>query len=155
MIVDCLRSWRAPLNPSEVIAACVVVLKPYRIRNVVGDNFSGEFAPEGFRKNGINYELSDKNRSQLYLGLIPVMCSGKVELLDNPRMANELRELERKVGRSGRDSVDHRPGFDEAPANATAGVVNVVMRSRTMPIRLSSSSVEQRLVAYERWRLRQ
>lgn len=93
--------------------------------------------PVSLRKRILENTVSDKNRSQLYLDLIPVMCSGNVELLDNPRMVNELRQLERKVGRSGRDSVDHRPGLHDDLANgratnwlhmsATAGVVNVVM----------------------------
>jgi hypothetical protein len=54
------------------------------------------------------------------LELLPLMTSGRVELPDDPVLRTELLGLERRTGRSGRDSVDHRPGAHDDLANATA-----------------------------------
>jgi hypothetical protein len=62
-------------------------------------------------------------KSGLYLSLVPALNSGAVELPDNPTLVTELRRLERRRGRSGKDSVDHpSQGHDDA-ANSVAGLV--------------------------------
>ena len=64
-------------GPSQVAKECAEALRPYRIRNVVGDNYGGEWPKEQFRKHNISYELSEKHRSQPYLDLIrPLTASG-------------------------------------------------------------------------------
>jgi hypothetical protein len=103
-------------------------LKPYRIRNVIGDNYGGEWPKEQFRKHGINYDLSEKNRSQLYLNLIPALNSKRVELPDNRKLIDELRRLERRRGRSGKDSIDHPAyGGSDDVANAVAGAIDLII----------------------------
>jgi hypothetical protein len=62
--------------------------------------------PEGF---GITHRVSDFDRSQLYLLLLPVVMSGNVELLDDPKLMKELRSLERRRGPSGRNRVEPSP----------------------------------------------
>jgi hypothetical protein len=52
--------------------------------------------------------------------------SGRVELLDHPRLAAQLCALERRVTRGGRDSIDHPPGGHDDLANAVGGVVSVL-----------------------------
>jgi hypothetical protein len=47
--------------------------------------------------------------------------SGRVELLDLPRLADQLTGLERRTARSGKDSIDHAPGTHDDIANAVAG----------------------------------
>lgn len=73
----------------------------------VADNIAAEWPVAEFRKHGVTYQLSDKNRSELYLGMIPVVNSKRCELPDDRRMIDELRHLERCRGRSGKDSIDH------------------------------------------------
>ena len=48
--------------------------------------------------------------------------SRRVELLDRPKLVKQLVSLERRVGRGGRDSIDHAPGMHDDVANAVAGV---------------------------------
>ena len=126
-IVDLLRAWKPPFNPEQITEECAKVLKPYRIHNVTGDAYGGEWPREQFRKHGINYELSEKNRSQLYLELIPAVNSQRVELPDNRQMKDELRRLERRRGRSGKDTVDHPPLGSDDVANAVAGACNLII----------------------------
>jgi hypothetical protein len=126
-IIDLVRAWAPPFDPSEVTKECSDVLKPYRIRNVIGDNYGGEWPKEQFRKHGISYELSEKNRSQLYLNLIPALNSKRIELPDQRKLIDELRRLERRRGRSGKDTVDHPAYGSDDLANAVAGAVDLVI----------------------------
>lgn len=54
--------------------------------------------------------------------MIPVLTSRRIELLDIDKMKNEFRRLERRRGRSGKDSIDHPPRGNDDIANAVAGV---------------------------------
>src|SRR5262249_41675336 len=49
--------------------------------------------------------------------------SRSVELLDDERLKNELRRLERRRGRSGKDSIDHPQKLHDDIANTVAGVI--------------------------------
>jgi hypothetical protein len=59
----------------------------------------------------------------LYLFLLPLVNSERVELLDDERLINQLTGLERRTSRGGRDSVDHAPGSHDDRANACAGAI--------------------------------
>ena len=52
-VLDCLREVKPPLSPEAVIAEFADVLKTYRIKQIVGDRYGGEFPREQFRKHGI------------------------------------------------------------------------------------------------------
>jgi hypothetical protein len=97
------------------------VLKSYGVHSVAGDAYSGEWVREQFRNRGIEYRLAEKNRSELYLDLLPMINSGQCELLDNRKLILQLSSLERRTARSGSDSVDHAPGSHDDLANAVAG----------------------------------
>ena len=122
-VLDVLREVTAPFSPDAVVKEFCGVLRRYRIGTVTGDAYAGEWPREKFRDNGISYQVSDKNRSELYLGLLPLLMSGQCELLDNPRLKNQLIGLERRTGRSGKDSIDHIPGSHDDCANAAAGAL--------------------------------
>ena len=88
---------------------------------VTGDNYGSEWCRQPFRDAGVEYERSDKVRSELYLEFLPLVNSGRVEWIDNSRIATQLCGLERRVARSGRDTIDHgRSGHDDI-ANVVAG----------------------------------
>ena len=127
-VVDLIKAWKPPFDPSEVVKQCADAIKPYRIKTITGDNYGGEWPVAEFRKQSITYQLSEKHRSELYLNLIPVVNSRRCELPDDRRMIDELRRLERRRGRSGKDSVDHpQYGGSDDIANAVAGVIDLVI----------------------------
>jgi hypothetical protein len=98
------------------------VLKGYGVSNVTGDNYAGEWPVASFRNEGVAYERCEKNKSELYLAFVPVTNSGGVELPDDKRLFIELRRLERKCGRAGKDTVDHPPRPHDDLANSVAGL---------------------------------
>ena len=97
-------------------------LKRFRLRRVTADNFAANFVVDAFQSNGISCTKSKLSKSQLYLELLPQICSQSVELLDNEILVNQLSNLVRKTHSGGRDSVDHATGAMDDVANATAGV---------------------------------
>jgi hypothetical protein len=104
-------------------------MRRYGIAETKGDRYSAEWCRERFRVHRITYRASDLTKSDLYLSLLPAINSRRVDLLDNARLISQLAGLERRSGRSGRDSVDHRPGSRDDIANAVAGcLVNVIGR---------------------------
>ena len=119
---------KAPFSPEAVVAEfCGATEELWRIR-VTGDRYAGEWAREPFRKAGIEYLLADKPKSDLYRDLLPLLNSGKVELLDLPRLSMQLVGLERRTARGGRDSIDHAPGGHDDLANAVAGALLLASR---------------------------
>jgi hypothetical protein len=125
-VLDVLRAWRPPFNPSGVIAEVSELLKGYGLRETTGDRYAPGFVSEGFRGHGIRYVPSEKDRSTLYLELVPAVNSGRVRLLDNGELMRELRGLQRRRGPSGKDKVDHVPGAHDDRANAVAGALVAV-----------------------------
>ena len=55
----------------------------------------------------MRYKVSDLTRSEIYLENVAHFATGKVRLPDDAKLIRELRLLERRVGRSGKDAVDH------------------------------------------------
>jgi hypothetical protein len=138
-----LRRWPAPFNPSGVVAECAELVRGYGCALVTGDRYAGEFAREPFRAAGVGYDLSPKDRSGLYLGLLAALNSRRVELPEDATLVRELRGLERRRGTSGRDRVDHAPGAHDDSANAAAGLVELLVgRSRGLSPSESISAME-------------
>ena len=119
-VLDCVLERKPPLSPEAVTAEIAAVLKEYGVTMVRGDRYAGEWPRERFRVHGIHYEPSDLNRSEACLAFLPMLTSGKVDLLDNARMLNQFVGLERRVARSGKDSVDSAPNQHEDVANSAA-----------------------------------
>jgi hypothetical protein len=122
-VLDLVREVRPPFSPEQVVEEFAAELKRYRISRVEGDAYAGEWPREAFSRAGIRYVVAERNRSELYLGLLPQVMSGRVELLDCERLQRQLVRLERRTARSGKDSIDHAPGGHDDLANAVAGVL--------------------------------
>jgi hypothetical protein len=90
---------------------------------VVGDAYAAQWVSEEFRRHGITYRHAEQNRSELFLSLLPLLTSTNAVLLDSPRLVNQMATLERRTGRSGRDSVDHMRGAHDDLALASAGAL--------------------------------
>lgn len=119
----CVRETKPPFSPESVVSDYSKLLLSYKLSAVYGDRYAGEWPREQFRKHGIEYIASEKAKSDIYKDLLPLINSQKVELLDNPRLINQLCQLERKTARGGRDSIDHAPGSHDDVANAAAGAL--------------------------------
>lgn len=125
-ILDAVREWKAPFSPESVVSEAASLLRSYGLRKAKGDKYAGEWPRERFREHGIEYETSERSKSDLYKEFLPLLNGKRVELLDHPRTLAQLCALERRVARGGRDSIDHPPGQHDDIINSVAGVlVNV------------------------------
>jgi len=122
-ILDAVRVRKPPFSPESVVEDFAAVLKTYGVHKVTGDRYAGEWPRERFREHGIAYDLSDRPKSDIYRDTLPILNSGKVELLDLPRLTAELCGLERRTARGGKDSIDHAPGAHDDIANSVCGAL--------------------------------
>lgn len=122
-VLDVAHEVRPPFKPADVVADFAKTILAYGIDSCIGDRYAGEWVVSAFEEVGISYEHSERNRSEIYLELLPAMNQGRVVLLDIPRLASQLGALERRTSRSGRDTVDHMPGAHDDLANAAAGAL--------------------------------
>ncbi len=122
-VIDFQRRWKAPFDPNAVIGDMLADLRDYKINSIMGDNYAAEFASQGFQRFGINYVKCPKAKSDLYLELLPRLCSQTVELLDDEFAIKQLAGLERRTRSGGKDLIDHPTGGKDDLANSIAGVV--------------------------------
>ena len=123
VVLDVLREHKPPFSPEAVTAEYAELAAAYNCDQVRGDRYAGEWPREQFRKAGIEYLPADRNKSEIYRDLLPLLNSGKAELLDNPRLISQLCSLERRTARGGRDSIDHAPNAHDDLVNAAAGAL--------------------------------
>jgi hypothetical protein len=126
-VVDCLREARPPFDPASVVREFAETLGAYGVREIRADRYGGEWPTAEFRKHGIWCRPAEKPKSDLYRELLPGINARRVELLDDSKLVAQLVGLERRVGRGGRDSIDHPPGMHDDLANSVAGVWDSVM----------------------------
>ncbi len=131
--------WGRHGSPAEIVADFAAILRSYRITSVRGDRYAGRWPSDEFRKHGIEYTASDRDRSALYLDFMARINSGAVLLPPDARMQRQFANLERRAHRGGRESIDHPPGGHDDRANAVAGVVSSATRrqpsSKTSPVK--------------------
>jgi hypothetical protein len=125
VVVDALREIKAPFSPENAVYEFARLLKTYRISKIEGDHYAGSWPVEQFGRFGIRYEPSARPKSQLYVDLLPLINARRIELLDDPRLINQLCALERRTARSGRESIDHPPGGHDDVVNTVAGVAAI------------------------------
>ena len=121
VVIDCLLERKPPFSPDAVAGEFAETLKAYRITSVRSDRYGGEWPRERFQTRGIQCLPAEMDRSALYLAFLPLVNSGRIDLLDNQRLLLQFIGLERRVARSGKDSVDHAPGSHDDLSNAVAG----------------------------------
>ena len=131
-VLDLVLERRPPFSPESVVEEFAQTLRQYRVSKVYGDRYGGVWPSAEFTKRNILYEPSQETKSEIYGNLLPVLNSGKVELLDNKRLQTQIVGLERRTSRSGRDSIDHGPHGHDDLINSAAGAL--LLASKASPV---------------------
>jgi hypothetical protein len=76
-----------------------------------------------FRKQGLQYVEADRTKSDLFVEMLPVLTSGRAQLLDHDRLVAQLLSLERRTGAGGKDTITHPRDTHDDVANAVAGAL--------------------------------
>jgi hypothetical protein len=127
-ICDALRGRPAPHDPAAVTGEFAALLKSYGLNTVTGDTYSGEWVAQAFRAHGITYSRAELPTSPIYLECLPMFNRGLIRTPDVPRLMRELRLLERRTHRSGKDSADHGVNGSDDYANALCGAAWLAQR---------------------------
>jgi hypothetical protein len=126
IVIDVIREVRPPFDPLAVVEDFAGLLKTYHISKVLGDHYGGEFVKEPFRRQGINYEVCKRPKSDLFRDLLPLLNSRHVTLPQHNRLIAQMVGLERRVSRAGKDSITHAPHGQDDLVNAVAGCAAVL-----------------------------
>jgi hypothetical protein len=122
-VLDCIREVRPPFSPDATVAEFAALAKSYGISRAESDRWGGDWVGEAFRKHGITVVPSAKPKSDIYRETLPLLNAHRCNLLDHPRLINQLCALERHTSRAGKDTIDHPPGAHDDIANAVAGAL--------------------------------
>lgn len=132
VVVDVAREMRPPFSPAEAVEQFAETIHEYGCRSVIGDRYGGEWCREPFRKAGIDYEIADRPRTDLYRDTLPLLNAGNLELPPMDKLARQFSALQRQKGRSGKDMIDHPRGGHDDLSNAVAGAA-VAASKRSKP----------------------
>ena len=120
VVLDATREEKPPFSPEATIEEHAQFFLSYGLRFVQSDRWAGQFPAEQFRKHGVDCSFSERVKSDIYKELLPLLNSGRVELIDNRRLVTQLCNLERRTARGGRDSIDHPVGSHDDLINSAA-----------------------------------
>jgi hypothetical protein len=123
VVLDRLEAVKPPFRPEDVCQRFADILSGYGLNTVTGDRYSAEWTVSAFRRVGVTYTESELTKSEIYLAAQPLFTQRRVELLDIPVLAGQLRRLERRARSGGKDAVDHPRGSHDDSANAAAGAL--------------------------------
>jgi hypothetical protein len=138
-VLDCVVEIKPPFSPTAATAQIADVLKSYGLSKTIGDHYSAEWVVDAMRKVGIAYEHSERDRSAIYLDALPMFTSGRVRLLENPRMVAQFAALERRTSPNGKDRVDHGPGGHDDICNSAALALVEAGSRKNAPMRFSDA----------------
>ena len=127
-IVDVIQGRAPPFNPAEVTSEYARLVQDYGVSKVIGDNYAGEWVSQAWRDNNMHYERSELPASALALEALPSFARGSISLPDHAVLLRELKNLERRTSRSGRDSVSHPPGLHDDHCAAVFGALRMAVR---------------------------
>ncbi len=123
VIVDLVRGRKPPFDPASVTEDYARLLGSYGLASFEGDRYSTQWIVEAFRKHGVEYRPTEKPKSELYLEALPRFAQSSLRIPNHAQLVRELRLLERRTHRSGKDSVDHCAGGSDDFANSVCGVM--------------------------------
>jgi hypothetical protein len=129
LILDCVREIRPPFNPEDASKELAAMFRSYKVTTVTADRYAGDWPKVQFKKHGINVKPTKLTKSEVYLELVPLINSERVELPNDKRLIAQLCGLERRTTRGGRDSIDHGPGGHDNLINSVAGALVLAQSS--------------------------
>ncbi len=114
------QSGSPPFNPRRAVKKFSGIIKGYGLSHVTGDAYGGQTFRDDFSEHGIMYSVSALPKSALYEQLEPLLNAGEVELLDVPKLQEQMLGL---VWRGAK--IDHMAGEHDDYSNAAAGALSL------------------------------
>jgi hypothetical protein len=126
-VIDVVREYKPRFIPAAVIAELAVLCKAYGgITTVRGDRWAIGFHLNEWKTHGITFEPCETTTSENYLMTLPLMLAGRVSLVDDKTLRNQLGALERRPGDAAREQVSH-PQHDAAHDDVACAVCGAIV----------------------------
>jgi hypothetical protein len=119
------QTGKPPFDPRQAVKKFAEVLRSYHISVVEGDRFAGETFRRDFEREHISYRVCQKTKHQLYEALEPIINAGEIQLLDVPKLYEQILGLVVKGIK-----IDHQSGEHDDFSNSLAGVANMLTARR-------------------------
>ena len=140
IIVDRVARWtgtkRAPLVFRTVLSEIKSVLEDYGLNSAVGDQYWSDVIRQDLLELGVSYEIctfGPQTRARIFTNLKHLLVQGKIELLEDPELLRQLRNLREE--RTDRGQIDVRPsgGMNDDLAVAVALAASELTRRPSAP----------------------
>jgi hypothetical protein len=135
LLIDQGPRTNGTFSPEATVEKFAYMLRAYRCTSVVGDRYAAQWPIQAFRKVAIEYRPAELNRSHLYAAFEPLLNSGRVELLDHPKLVQQLIGLIRKG-----EKIDHASGDHDDHSNSVAGVSVLTAQAQQRPYMVDFST---------------
>jgi len=122
-VLDCLLEIRPPFNFDSAVAEVSQLVKSYGCGSeVTSDRYAAGITVQAFERHGVTLRHSERDRSAIYLDVLPLLTSGRARLIENRRMVTQFAALERRTSSGGKDRIDHpQHGGADDVCNSAAG----------------------------------
>jgi hypothetical protein len=137
-IVDVIRGKAPPFDRAVVTREFAALAREYGVNSVIADAYGGEWVRATWREQQMGYSLSELSKSEIYLECLNLFTRGLVSLPEHKQLLRELRLLERRTHRSGKDTVDHGRNGSDDHSNATCGLLRT-LAAKSGPMRISQA----------------
>jgi hypothetical protein len=128
-VLACAREIKSS-NVEAVAAEFSALLKAYGCSFAYADEYGKGWTKGAFTRHGTELRSSPYYKNEVYLNFLPALNSGKVKILDLPRLRQQLLALERSTSRiTGRDTVSHPNAGHDDLINAAAGALVMAERA--------------------------
>jgi hypothetical protein len=121
--IDAVREFKPRFTPASAIAELATLVKSYRITKIFGDRYAIGFHSAEWKSHGVEFEACERTTSENYLTMLPLLLAGRIKLVDNVTLRNQLTSLERRPGDGAREQVSHPPNGHDDVACACAGAI--------------------------------
>jgi hypothetical protein len=149
LVLDVVRGRKG--DPAAATKEFANLARQYFTREVTGDAYGADWVAGAFATAGCRYVRSELVRSELYVEGLPHFTRGLVSIPDHPALLRELRLLERRTSRAGRDVVDHGVGGSDDHANSLFGAMWLVAGA-PQPLALNiTPQILERASRLRRW----
>jgi hypothetical protein len=132
VVLDLVRERKPRFIASAVVAEFAAILRQYKVTEVWGDAFAGGFHADAWADQRIKFKPAERSTSENYLALLPLLTQpGRVHLLHDHTLRQQLTGLERHTHAGDRESVSHaatQSAHDDVAAAAAGAIVLAASR---------------------------
>ena len=108
IVQDVVRRWHdpsgTPLNPADIFSQIAAILAEYNIKSVYSDQYTIEALQYIASQHGFGIEeitFSSESKAEIYANLQQLLNQGKLKLLDDDEMLQELKSIEKQNMQGG------------------------------------------------------